>query len=70
MESRNPPSNTVRPLLRLWRLPFRYAVWLALPIQIVVLWIAIRGYESYEHYLSFKRSFFAASRRSLSSVGR
>jgi len=42
-----------RVFARLWRLPFRYAIWLALPFQIIVVWVAFQGWLGYERERSF-----------------
>ncbi len=52
-------------LARLWRVPFRYAVWLALPVQLLTLWICYRGIQTYVHVLSCKNSFFATNQAPL-----
>ncbi len=33
-------------LYRIWRLPLRYAVWLLLPLQILVVWTCYQGWEA------------------------
>ncbi len=35
-------------LHRLWKLPLPYAVWLALPLQLIMIWVGHRGWVQYE----------------------
>lgn len=35
-------------LYRLWRIPLKHALWLALPLQIVMFWVAHRGWVQYQ----------------------
>lgn len=43
-------------LTRLWRLPLRYAIWLALPLQLVIFWAVHRGWTQYERNQTFRES--------------
>lgn len=38
---------------RLWRIPLRYALWLALPLQLIMFWVGHRGWVQYERAMSF-----------------
>lgn len=38
---------------RLWRIPLWYALWLALPLQLIMIWVANRGWAQYERNANF-----------------
>ncbi|MGK0301746.1 MAG: hypothetical protein ACI89X_002626 [Planctomycetota bacterium] len=40
-------------LTRLWRIPLRYAFWLAMPLQIIMIWVAHRGWVQYDRAMIF-----------------
>ena len=40
-------------LSRLWRIPLRYAVWLALPLQLIMVWVAHSGLAQYRRNEEF-----------------
>ena len=40
-------------LARLWRIPLRYAVWLALPLQLIMVWVAHSGLAQYRRNEEF-----------------
>jgi hypothetical protein len=40
-------------LHRLWKLPLPYALWLALPLQIIVIWVSHNGWVHYQRNLNY-----------------
>jgi len=43
-------------LVRVWRIPLRYAIVIALPLQIVVLWTALQGYAASARFQKYCES--------------
>ena len=43
-------------LERIWRIPLRYAIVIALPLQIIVLWTALQGYAASARFQAFCES--------------
>jgi len=41
-------------LYRIWRLPFFYALWLALPLQVIVVWVCQQGWANYQLNRSYR----------------
>ncbi|HIE72625.1 MAG TPA: hypothetical protein EYP98_22065, partial [Planctomycetes bacterium] len=41
-------------LHRLWKLPLPYALWLALPLQLIMVWVAHQGWAQYQRNLNFR----------------
>ena len=41
-------------LHRLWKLPLPYALWLALPLQLIMVWVAHQGWTQYRRNLNYR----------------
>lgn len=51
----------LRILARFWRIPLRYAILVALPLQMLVVWAALRGYDAYARLRDYESGFFSAA---------